>query len=889
MLQGDGIMLTRERALALVRFLLDSGTKLADAINNPEIQAEDREWIRSKIELEQNITLEPAHFVTAGDSSDWLQNIDRAGWYYWPRLRELFSLKGRSIPSIRSVDDTTDKILRQLGQPNSVEFDVRGLVLGFIQSGKTTNFTALIAKAADAGYRLFIVLSGIDKGLRRQTQMRIDKELVGLGDELRSILGVPFPPQGKQWHRLTSDEIDGDFQPGTFNQAVLQGPEPVIMVVKKNGQVLRRLLSWLDSAPSNIMREIPTLIIDDEADLASIDTRGSYQTFDEELPPEYTEPSVMNGLIRDLLNRFRKKAYVAYTATPFANILIPHDTFDIRVSNDLYPKDFIVDLPKPYGYIGVEDLFGRNNSLKGESDSELDVIRTVPDEDSTSLENGIVPNSLDQALLNFVLTGAARAHRGDALKPCTMLIHTSRLTASHETVGQIVSDRFNEFKNLWRYDRGGGIRKTLNDMWETDFKNTVTAINPHNVVDFSQIEKFITPFFESVQIRTVNSWTGEIIDYDRDPGMKAIIIGGNKLSRGLTLEGLTVSYFVRETNMYDTLMQMGRWFGFISDYLDLTRIWTTKVLSTWFADLAYVENRLREDIRVYEDLQANPYKLGMRIWQHPSMQVTSPLKRRYAREIILQQSYSGQIEQTFKYPFDQPDKLANMADENERLLLSFLATLGDPKWIDNNPVWYDIKGENIANFLSNFHQSEFSDKTGCSLSLMSSYITDRINSDELVEWTVGVKGLTQKDPDLGDTTWSVGGNTIHQISRTRLRDTNSLGVITSPGDENLDLRTDELEKFERLRRTDPDLAENVAARLSRSPQRGLVLIYPISRNSAPKTKTAKRRVPLYDGIEEHFKRDLVALAISFPRSNFELGVQAYKTGTAGWRPYDDEP
>ena len=881
-------MLTRDKALVLVRFLIDSGAKLADAVNNPEIQAEDREWIRYKIGLEQNITLEPAHFVTAGASSDWLQNIDRAGWYYWPRLRELYSLNGRSIPSIRSVDDVTDKILRQLGQPNSGEFDVRGLVLGFIQSGKTTNFTALIAKAADAGYRLFIVLSGIDKGLRRQTQMRIDRELVGLGDERGKTPKVPFPPQGKQWHRLTSDEVDGDFQSGTFNQAVLQGPEPVIMVVKKNGSVLRRLFSWLDSAPPDIMREIPTLVIDDEADLASIDTRGSYQTPDEELPPDYTEPSVMNRLIRELLNRFRKKAYVAYTATPFANILIPHDTYDPKVQNDLYPKDFIVDLPKPDGYIGAEDLFGKNDSSTGEYDPGLDVIRTVPDEDLTLLENGNVPSSLDQALLNFVLSGAARAQRGDALKPCTMLIHTSRLTASHETVAQIVMDRFNEFRNLWRYDREGGIRKTLNDMWETDFKDTVRAIYPLKVVDFSQIEKFITPFFESVQIRTVNSWTGEIIDYEREPELKAIIIGGNRLSRGLTLEGLTVSYFVRETNMYDTLMQMGRWFGFRADYLDLTRIWTTDVLSAWFADLAYVESRLREDIRVYEDLQATPYKLGMRIWQHPSMQVTSLLKRRHARDIILQQSYSGQIEQTFKYPFDQPDLLANMVDENEGLLLSFLATLGDPEWIDNNPVWYKIKGGSIANFLSNFHQSEFPEKTGCSLSLISSYITDRINSDELVEWTVGVKGLAQKDPELGDTTWSVGGNTIHQISRTRLRDTNSLGVITSPGDEKLGLTTYEIEKFERLRQTDPDLAENVAARMSRSPQRGLILIYPISRNSSPKTKTAKRRVPLYDGIEEQFKRDLVALAISFPHSNSELGVQAYKTGTAGWRPYYDE-
>ena len=881
-------MMNRDRALALARFLLNSGTKIENAVTNAEIPEEYRKWILSELKKELNITLEPAHFVTAGTSADWLQKIDRADWYYWPRLLELLTLKGWSIPSIQSIDEVTDKVLRQLGFPKSDVFDVRGLVLGFIQSGKTTNFTALMAKAADAGYRLFIVLSGLDKGLRRQTQMRIDRELIGLGDSRGVSLRVPFPPQGKQWHRLTTDDIDGDFQSGTFNQAALQGPEPVILVIKKNGPVIRRVLSWLGLAPPNTLREIPTLVIDDEADLASVDTRGSYQVSDEELPPDYTEPSVINSLIRQLLNYFQKKAYVAYTATPFANILIPHDTFDNRVLNDLYPKDFIVDLPKPNGYFGTEELFGKSNPSTGETEPGMDVIRIVPDDDSMKLESASVPDSLEKALLNFVLTGSARAQRGDVLKPCTMLIHTSRLTAAHSTVEQIVRDKFNEFRNQWRYSRQKEIRSRLEEMWENDFREVIRAVTPEKDISFEKIEEFITPFFEAVQIRTVNSWTGEVIDYEREPELKAIIIGGNRLSRGLTLEGLTVSYFVRATNMYDTLMQMGRWFGFREDYADLTRVWTTRELSTWFSDLAFVESRLREDIRVYEDLQATPYELGMRIWQHPSMQVTSSLKRRYSRNVTLQQSYSGEVEQTFKYPFDQPSELANMTDENLRLLKEFLNTMNEPQWNANNPIWHNIPGNSIVNFLSKFRQGESPEKIGCSLSLISSYIKSRINNDELVNWTVGVMGLAQQDPDLGDTLWGVGNTRIHQISRSRLRDSNSLGVITSPGDERIDLSKEELEKFDEIKQVDPKLADNVVARMCRDPQRGLLLIYPISQNSMPRIKTSKRRMPLFDGIENEFRRDLVALAISFPHSKFMQPVLVYKTGTVGWRPNYDE-
>ena len=484
-----------------------------DAINNQVIPDEFRDRVREALQRDENIVLEPARLLVAAPRRDeWLRRLDRSTWYYWPRLRDFLLGVGQwSMPSVRSLDEITDRTLGQLAAPDTPQFDVRGLVLGYVQSGKTASFTALVAKAADVGYRLFVVLSGTDNGLRRQTQIRLKKELVGYVDSRPG--SVHLPPLGQQWHEFTRDNIDGDFRPGFANHAALQGSQPVLLVVKKNGPVLRRLLGWLDVAPEEVRRSIPMLVIDDEADLASVDTRGSYQPEGEQLPPDYEEPSVINGLIRELLRRFQRCCYVAYTATPFANILVPHDTYDPAVHNDLYPRDFIADLPKPDGYFGAEELFGRFDHEAAEQIGGLDVIRDVNDGDLQILENGLLPPSIQDAILGFVLAGAARAQRGAAEKPATMLIHVSRLVADQQQMASLVENRFSEMRDEWRYHRGSGIGAQLERRWNDDFRNVTRAAYIDRDVSFGQIEPYVTPFFESVQVRVINRATGEILDY----------------------------------------------------------------------------------------------------------------------------------------------------------------------------------------------------------------------------------------------------------------------------------------------------------------------------------------------------------------------------------------
>lgn len=862
----------QQTALRTVRSLLDLGHPLDVIFAGPLIPADLHEFVRAELQRDENFPLTPARMLIADPNRpDWLQTLDRSTWHYWPALRQyLFTTKGWEASAVRSLDDSSDRIVRQLSAPWNDRFDIRGLVLGFVQSGKTANFTAVAAKAADSGYRLIIVLSGIDKGLRKQTNVRLKRELVGYPDNRPG--AVQMPPMGRQWHEFTRDDLEGDFHPGFANHAALQGSQPVLLVVKKNGPVLRRLLRWLDEAPAEVRRTLPLLVIDDEADQASVDTRGTYQTDDDPPDADYEPPSVINALIRDLLKRFERRAYVAYTATPFANILIPHDTADPSVGSDLYPKDFIVDLPKPQGYFGAEEIFGRMDAGSGERMGGVDVIREVPDEDMSLLQRGQLPPSLETAVIDFVLGGAARAQRGQDDAPATMLIHTSQRIVLQTQLRQMISVRFADLRDEWRYQREHGIRLRLSARWETEFRPIIRAAHPNLDVAFTAVEPMIGPFFEAVQVREINSFTGEVLDYEREPFLKAIAVGGNRLSRGLTLEGLLVSYFIRPSATYDTLMQMGRWFGFRGGYEDLTRIWTTAELAGWFSDLAFVEHRLREDLDVYEAQGLTPHQVGMRIWQHPTMQITSPLKRRFASSTTISQSYALGLEQTFKFPLRRPDDLAVQAEANRNAVRDFASRLGPP---DLNltdakgPVWTRVPAERILEFLQAYRVDEA--VRSFSVPLACAYI-ERLNEvDELVRWTVAVRGLKELNSKLGKADWGLPTGPVAQVSRSRLGQTDSLGVITDPEDEAIGLATEKRGR---------------EARAQRPPAEGLLLLYPISRYSGRDLEAGGNRRAIYDDPSGPQARDLVGLAISFPQSKQPQRVEAYMQGTVGWRPVE---
>lgn len=885
----------QNKALRTARFLVAEGHTSDEVINNELIPAELRGWVAEELDKETNRTFERAKVISAAsESAGWLDDVDRDDWHYWPTLRRyLLGVKNRPKDVVGSLDDASDKVLRQLRPPSTPEFDVRGLVLGYVQSGKTANFAAVIAKAVDAGYRLVVVMSGIDNGLRRQTQIRLSKELTGYSHNPKD--AVPLPPPGKQWHRYTSDEFNGDFEPGRSSHAALQGSEPVLLVVKKNASVLRKLMGWLEKAPADAKRSLPVLFIDDEADQASVDAKGSIQTEETYDPddPDYASPAVINGLIRELLLIFSKRAYVGYTATPFANILIPHEQYDPKAGLDLYPKDFFIDLPKPNGYFGTQEFFGRFDPSTDERSEGIPVLRPVKVEQVAALlQNNELTESLDEAICAFILGGAARALRGQPDAACTMLVHTSHLTAKQGPLKVMVENRWRELKDDWRYDRKAGLLKRLNDLWDKDFVKTSSTVAGCPLHKFDELTPYIGKFMEAVEVREINTQAGDVLDYEREPSLKAIAVGGNKLSRGLTLEGLLVSYFARRSPQYDTLLQMARWYGFRSGYQDLTRIYTTGELIGWFFDLALVEHRLREDMQVYEQMPGvTPRDVGMRILRHPAMQVTASMKQRATTVTNVSESYALQLEQTFRFPVKDLERLALMCERNRLLAIELVKNLGEPvrqKPREYAPMWANVSAAHIVQFLRGFDYD--SNACGCAPSLMADWIEEQNLCGGLVNWTVVIRGRETTSPKLGTVDWlpkSVGP--VHNIARTRLKGSNSLGVITTAGDEAFGLTESQLETAQGL------VAEgkvtktfNRAARLTRDPSSGLLVLYPISRYSgydeASKTGAESAREALYERPDGGDARDLIGFAVSFPKAAKDRSTVSFVEGSAKWMP-----
>jgi hypothetical protein len=877
----------QEQALRTARVLLDLGYPRESVLTNPLIPEALQKWVAEQLSDESNRTFERARVIAdAQEGGDWLAGLDRSDWYYWKTLRAyLLGVKNRSKDVVASLDDSSDQVLRRLKPPSSAEFDVRGLVLGYVQSGKTANFTALVAKAADVGYRLIVVLSGIDKGLRRQTQLRLSRELTGYPGNPKG--AVPFPPAGKQWHQFTTDDLEGDFQPGRANAAALQGSQPVLIVVKKNGAVLRRLIAWLTSATEEVRRELPTIFIDDEADQASVDTRGSYQTesgFDPEAS-DYESPAVINGLIRQLIQIFSRRAYVAYTATPFANILIPNDTYDGKAGADLYPKDFFIDLPKPSGYFGTEEFFGRLDASGDRQIAGLDVLRNIPDAEVESLKrDSKLVESLEEALTAFALGGAARALRGRSDEPCTMLVHTSQMISEQGPTRVLIERRFREIRDEWRYDRRSGIRERFFKLWRDDFIKTSNGVIGAPIHQFEDLEPFIGPFLDAVSVREINSDKGEVLDFEAEPALKAIAIGGNKLSRGLTLEGLLVSYFARRSPQYDTLLQMCRWYGYRGGYEDLTRIYTTGTLAGWFTDLALVEHQLREDMQVYEHVPGlRPYDVGLRILEHTSMQVTSALKARFTTSSQISQSFSGTLQQTFKFPLNAPQKMSLLCEKNRLRCAELIAALNTPNGRTNfGPLWSGVRASTVASFLRSFVVD--ADANSLATELLAAWIETQNIEGDLKEWTIAIRGRDEESPLLGSATWVPSAlGKVWNVSRSRIRGSNSLGVITTPGDEEFGLDPDELREA-KLKVADGALKDrNQAARLSRASAHGLMILYPISRYSGHESDS-KSREPLFADPDGPNAREVIGLAFSIPKTKRPGATVAYLEGRAKWRP-----
>jgi hypothetical protein len=837
-----------------------------------------------------------------GDHVEWLSEMrPRIDWRFWDRFRRFLEDEEHWAPrTTRRLDEITDDILGRLEDPHRQgPWDRRGMVVGQVQSGKTSNYIGLICKAADAGYRLIIVLAGMHNSLRSQTQLRLDEGFLGFDTQQRLFfqednrrIGVGALPGSRLYpvHSLTNSEQNGDFKLGVARQAAMMiGSDPILLIVKKNASILRNVIKWATyiqqvrhpESGRLIVPEVPLLVIDDEADNASINTRDIPYDEDGRADPDY-DPTAINGLIRQLLHRFEKSAYVGYTATPFANIFVYEQAYSDEHGADLFPRNFIVRMPVPANYVGPNEVFGLpDDPLAGlEAREGYPIFREVadsevwvPDGHKKDLVVGPLPDSLKIALRSFILVCAARAARGQAEVHNSMLVHVTRFIRVQAQVTEQIKDELASLKLRLRYGDGGGVQllDEFHDLWQRDFVPTSNQFDDPVLVPvtWADVEPELAGSAQKIEVLTINGTARDALTYwEHRNGFNVIAIGGDKLSRGLTLEGLSVSYYLRASKMYDTLMQMGRWFGYRPGYADLCRLFTTDELRGWYMDITAANQELLNLFDDMADIGGTPEDFGLRVRNHPDgLLVTAPAKMRHGEKMQL--SFSDSISETIIFSTEEDVIVAN-AD----LVQRFAARLNDISSHERREtgtvVWPDVGAKDVLSFLEEFRSHERAKKV--QTALLARYISSNVTNGELVSWTVALvsnNASEQKRP--------IGGYQIGLIRREKLPDeAYRIRRLLSPRDEAIDLTDTQYAQAlsetqaawkvnpGRSKRTEPpDLPSGPMIRRQRKPRRGLLLIYPLDPTTIGRP----------DG------EPIMGIALSFPRSPSAATIEYIVTRT----------
>jgi hypothetical protein len=841
--------------------------------------------------LESLFVVEQGPALTLTDRSrppEWYVGERRRPGAFMSRYLQKLAEDGWPVRSVEELRDSTAKVLELLDDPEREgPWDWRGLVVGDVQSGKTAHYAGVVNRAADAGYRVIVVLAGMHNVLRLQTQQRLEADFLGwdtdpdsAGDDgRRKAIGVGRIPPRLNVDSLTVAVPNGDFSLQIARQAnFAPHNQPCLFVLKKNGSILQNLNRWIARLPDE-SRAVPLLVIDDEADQASPDTGDQPVLPDNTFDEDY-DPKKINGEIRKLLNAFRRSAYVAYTATPFANILIHDKRFARDYGADLFPSTFIISLTPPDDYFGPAAVFGTNDEG---NQGGLPLVRPVdqsgeawiPDPHDKTLRPAFqgkdqIPPSLEQAIDSFLLACAARAARGQARSHNSMLVHVSRFVDVHDVVQRQVQRHLDIVRALI----SGGNPETLErlrKLWDTDFVPTGKAIRGTvfgrrtDPLGWAAVLEYLSDSADKIRVTVTNGRSKVGLNYEkyRESGLSVIAIGGDKLSRGLTLEGLTVSYFLRISKQYDSLLQMGRWFGYRRGFADVCRLYTTPDMEDWFRHVATANKDLRSQIAHMQLTLATPKEYGLRVAGHSIMSVTAPNKQRHAAPRQVGYAGEGKI-QTVMF------RDSGTVEQNATATDAFVETLGRGTLSPSRPgtgtpadgeLWSSVPGRAVAGYLRSlvFPPESKDVESG----RFADYIEDQIRTDELTEWTVflatGERG----------TEVELAGHRFPSIRRTPLPDRSTptrfiVKSILNPPDEAIDLSDDEY--AEALRQTnekrrlegqsEADRPAGPSIRMIRGqrPQNGLLIIYPLDPVLA----------------EVGTMRPLVGVVVSFPESNTAL-------------------
>ena len=876
---------------------------ISDVTSIPMYAGLDKTELKKSLLAIYNVKVDTYQILEGRDARiPWLKEFKaerQSEWLFWTRYKRYLAEQKHFAPEVISqLDDLTDRILDKLFNPqrDDVIINKKGLVVGQVQSGKTANYTGLICKAADAGFNLIIILAGIHNNLRSQTQTRIDEGFLGFDtqntrayDMNRTIrIGVGLIPgfDNAIANSYTTSTERGDFTKQAANTAGFNfnNPQPIILVIKKNVSVLKRLYSWLKSQSTHdIIANKSLLLIDDEADNASINTSR-----------DGDDPTAINKNICKIIKLFNRSAYVGYTATPFANIFIPLD------KDDLFPKDFIINLPAPDNYIGPEKVFGTSANPDGNEDL-LPIVFPVTDSDTfvpaghkrddpkPTIDD--IPESLKTAIKCFIITCAIRIARGQENKHNSMLIHVSRFQAWQNHLKIIIDRLFKYYKNEIEAN-DPAIMEEFRKIFEEDTPTyrsycSITreimnspvlsrVDNRMRLHTWNEIKPLLYRAVQKIEVKSINGTSGDSLTYyeNEKNGISVIAIGGDKLSRGLTLEGLSVSYFLRASKMYDTLMQMGRWFGYRPGYVDLCRLFTSNELNEWYRHITLASDELREEFRYLAESGGTPENYALKVRTHPGqLQITSISKMRHTRNI--QVSWAGRLVETYQLLQNSISKRNNLAVTD-----SLLSELGTPDRIKSDYLWTGVSSDIICDYLSRFQLPE--SLTKVNLDLICDYIRELNEVGELISWNIA---LMSKNVDKNTCvhTFSNGVQVGCFIRRQAKDAQNSKTyyirknhIVGNPTDEFIDLPADMLSdaldetrdrKFKAGEEWKHDYPSPQLVRQEfRSKQTPLLMIYPL--NPAFSNVSGLTDTTTDTKNDEPF----IGFAIAFPHSDTNKAV-----------------
>lgn len=784
---------------------------------------------------------------------------------------------------VDNIEKSSIKILKRLSSNTVDSNPIKGLVIGNVQSGKTSNMAALMAMSADWGWNMFIVLSGTIENLRDQTQTRLLNDLNFPGNLIWR--GIEHPAKKISLGQRTQDLHFED-----------DSVERYFTVCLKNAGRLKKLIQWLQS-DANKQKHMKILVIDDEADQAGINTADITDITN-------NQRKTINGLIVNLVNGKNEKSeeinshyqamnYIGYTATPYANILNEHG------EESLYPKNFISALGVSKEYFGPQQIFG----VDSDEYDGMNIVRIIDEgnlERIKDIHDGTIadiPDSLKNAICWF-LCGVASMRLWNYKKAISMLVHSSQRQDHHQHIADSIqrwlqqnNDEYvcKKCEEIWNDETNKFTFENFKEQYP-DYDRTDEEINKYP--KFTEIEDEIRVLLK--QITNIHLDSEDELEYHNGihvcidncsknrvtndgmhvrlaypdaksmpkPAPAFIVIGGATLSRGLTIEGLISTYFLRSVGQADTLMQMGRWFGYRKGYELLQRLWITPKTKEQFKFLSELDQDLRNEIKYMDSMGIKPENYGPKVKNTPKysfIRVVAKNKMQSAKPSDM--DYTGASMQT--YLFYRNNEILK---HNINIVETFLNSLGEleekeskNKHAKNNLIWRNIKFKEISKMLEKY---KFVDrlKSFNDIDSIAEWINKVTDEGKLTDWNVIVSGNESNKYGAWD---NLKQGTVNIVSRTQ-KDENSdivdIGVLSNPTDIISDIvlnNKDEefIEKINKCKSKEVRILRNGnKSGLDMTPQ---LIIYKVSGRSKA-SNTNKNRYDL------NLDEDIVGLSINIP-------------------------